>query len=84
MSGRDVVGNAGVSNFTFGPHQPLGQGGHRHKKGGGDLDGGEAAQCLQSERDLLFHRQGRVATGEDQFEAFVGDFARIVVSFADD
>ena len=83
MRGRDVVGDAGVFNFALGPHQPLGHGGHGQEKGGGDLGGGEAAQRLQGEGDLLLHRQGGVTTGEDQLETFVGNLVEVVEVLGD-
>jgi hypothetical protein len=73
VTGWDVVGDAGVFDLAFGAHQALGHGGQRYQECCGDFAGGQAAQGVQGQRDLLILRQGRVAAGKDQFQPLVGN-----------
>ena len=72
------IRNAGVANLALGAHQPLRHRRRGHEKRARDLVRLEAAQRAQRQRDLRLERQRRVAAGEDQPQAIVGDFARVV------
>ncbi len=80
--GHDI-GNAGVANLALGAHQPLRHGRRGHQKRARDLVGLEAAQRAQGQRDLRLRSQRRVAAGEDQAQAVVGNFAGVVIRLFD-
>ena len=73
------VRDAGVANLGLGAHEPLCHRRGRHQEGARDLVRLEAAECAQREGDLGFEGQRRVAAGEDEAKAVVGDVARIEV-----
>ena len=77
MVGRHPVGNAGQADLALGPHQPLGHGRLGDEEGPGDLGRGQAAQGPQGQRHPGFEGQRRVAAGEHQPEAVVGNCAHV-------
>jgi hypothetical protein len=72
-----------LGDLVFGPHQPLGHGGRRHQKCPGNLVRLESAESAEREGNLRLWRQGRVATGENEAQAFVGNLACLLVWFRD-
>ena len=73
------VRNAGVADLALGAHQALGHRRRRHQKRARDLVGLQAAQRAQRQRDLRLERKRRMAAGEDQAQAIVGDLVGVVV-----
>ena len=80
--GHDIR-NAGGANFALGAYQPLRHGGRRHQKRPRNLLRLQAAQRAEGQRYLRLRSQRRVATGEDQPKAIVGNFAGIVIRLFD-
>ena len=78
MVGRDTVRDAGLADLAFRANQPLCERGLRNEECAGDLGRRQAPERPQGQRDLGFHRQGRVAAGEDQAQAIVRDGAHLV------
>ena len=79
LARRHPIGNPGIPDLVFGPHQPFGHGLLRHQEGAGDLDGGQARKRSQGQGDLGIERQRRMTTGEDQAQSIVGDAALVVL-----
>ena len=65
--------NAGLADLALGTHEALGHRGGWHHKRARDLVRFKATQRAERERDLGFVGEGRVAAGEDQPQAIVGD-----------
>ena len=80
---RHLVGDARLLDLALCAHQPLRHGRHRDEECACDLVGREPAQGAQRERDLRIERERRMAAGEDQAQALVGDgrVGRAVVRF---
>ena len=70
--GRLAKADAGDAQPPLRAHQPLRHDGLRDEEGARDLGRREAAGQPQRERDLRLGRERRVAAGEDQLEAVVG------------
>jgi microcompartment protein CcmK/EutM len=77
--GRDAVRNPGVLDLVLRAHEPLCHCLRGDHEGACDLDGGQAAERAQGQRNLSLDRERRVATGEDQTQRVVLDPALIVV-----
>ena len=73
------VRDARVADLGLRADEALRHGRGRHEKRARDLVRLEAAQRAKRERDLRLGGQRRVAAGEDQPEAIIGDLGRIVV-----
>ncbi len=76
---RHDVRNARIPDLALRSHQTL-----RHRRAGNqksprDLVGIQAAKRAQGQRHLRLRGQRRVATGENQAKAIVGDLLRVVV-----
>jgi hypothetical protein len=74
---RHAERDAGGGDLLLGPHEAL-----RHRRLGDeecarDLVGRQAAECAQRQRDLSVQRECRVAAGEDQLQALVGDLGLV-------
>ena len=69
------VGDAGVADLPLGPHDPLGERGLRDEERPGDLWRREAAEGAQRQRHPRVERERRVAAGEDEPQAIVGEAA---------
>ena len=76
----DAVGDPGVADLLLGPDQALSQGRLRDEERPGDLRGRQPTQRPQGQRDLGLDREGRVAAGEDEAQAIVGDRAHLVLA----
>ena len=73
---RHLVGDAGVLDLAFGAHQPLRQGRLRNEKGARDLARRKPAERAQGQGDLGLAVQGGMATGENQAQPIIRNFAR--------
>ena len=76
--GQQVVGrhperDAGRADLVLGPDQALGHGLLGHEERTRDLRRGQAAQRAQGQRHLGVGGQRRVAAGEDELQALVGE-----------
>ncbi len=78
--GGDPEGDPGVPDLSFRPHQALRHRRLRDEEGAGDLGGAEAAQGPQRQRHLGLGPERRVAAGEDELQALVGE-ARVFALF---
>ena len=77
VRGRHAKGNAGGLDLALGAHQALRHRRLRDQEGAGDLVGGEAAQRAQGQRHLGVEGERRVAAGEDELEALVGNVGAV-------
>ena len=66
-----AVGNARGLDLRLRARDPLRHRGFGHEEGARDLAGSQAADQTQSQRELRFHGQRGVATGEDQAQSIV-------------
>jgi hypothetical protein len=76
---RHAQRDAGVADLPLRADEPLRERRFGEEEGACDLGRLEAADEAQRQRDLGLRRECRVAAGEDQFEAFVGDGRLLVV-----
>jgi hypothetical protein len=76
---RHAIGNTGIADLSLRPHQSLGHGRGRHKKGAGDLVCFKASESAQRQGDLSLRSNGRVAAGENQAKAVVGNLIHLGV-----
>ena len=72
---RHLVGDAGGRDPLLGAQQPLAHRRLRDQEHPGDLPGGEPGDHLEGQRHPGLHRERRVAAGEDETEAVVGEHA---------
>src|SRR5262245_31846881 len=72
-------GNAGVADLPLRANETLCQRRFGDEERPRDLGRFEAADEAERQRHLGLRRERRVAAGEDQFEAFVGDHGFLVV-----
>jgi hypothetical protein len=79
VRGRYAVRDARDGDLLFRADQAFGHGGLAGQEGSCHLGHRQPTQGPQSERDLGFQRDGRVAAGEDEAQPLVGDAA--VVGF---
>ena len=70
---RDAVGDPGVADLALGPDEALGEGRFRDEERPGDLGRRQAAERAQRQRHPRVHRERRMAAGEDEAQAVVGD-----------
>ncbi len=75
------VRDARIPDFALRPHQPLCHRRARDQERPRDFVGIQTTQRAQGQRDLCLGRQRRVAAGENQPKAVVGNLLRIVVGF---
>jgi hypothetical protein len=73
MRRRHAERDAGRLDLALGPHEPLRHRRLRNEEGARDLRRGQAAERAQRERHLGIRGQRRVAAGEDELEALVGE-----------
>src|SRR5207249_6952921 len=66
------------ANLALRPHEPLRHGRGGHEERARNLVRLEAAQRAEGERDLGLERQRRMAAGEDEAKAIVGNLVRVV------
>ena len=72
---RHLVGDAGRSDLRLRAHHALGHGGLGDQERARHLGGGQAAEQPQRERDARLGCERRMAAGEDQPQALVGNRA---------
>ena len=75
---RHAVGDPGVADLALGADEALREGRLRDEEGARDLRRRQPAQRAQGERDSPVHRERRMAAGEDEPEAVVGDGHRVL------
>ena len=73
MGGGDAERDSRSLDLALRPDQPLGHRLPRDEEGAGDLLGGQPSERPEGQRDLAFERECRVAAGEEQLEALVGN-----------
>ena len=71
-----TYGIRGVGDLSLRPHEPLRHRRRRDEERARDLLGLEADERAKRERDLRLERERRVAAGEDEAKAVVGDLRR--------
>lgn len=69
--GRQLVRNTSVRDFLFGPGNARGHCCVRHQKQTREVIRRESAGHAKGERDLRFHRECRMAPGEDEAEPII-------------
>src|SRR5439155_3007758 len=75
----DNIRNSRITYFAFGGHQPVRHGRQRYKKSPRNLVGLKAAQCAQGQSRLRLWGKRRMAAGNNQTKAVIGNFIFIVV-----
>src|SRR5512133_154295 len=78
MIGRDAEGNPGFANLPLRSHQPLGKRRLVDEERARDLVRLQTRDLAERQGDLRLGCEGRVAAGEDEAKAFVGDRAHAV------
>jgi hypothetical protein len=75
VRGRHPEGDARVRDLLLGAEDALAHGAFRHQERPRDLDGAHAGQAPQGQRHLGIEIQRRMAAGEHELQALVGDLA---------
>jgi hypothetical protein len=78
MVGRHPERDPGGLDLALGAHESLGHGRLGDQEGAGDLGRGQAAERPQGQRHLRFGVERRMAAGEDELQALVGEGALVV------
>ncbi len=73
-----AIGDAGVADLPLRTDQPLLHRGFGQQERAGDLSRRQATDRPQGEGHAGLHREGRVATGEDQTESLVRDLLHVI------